>query len=122
MQRRHSRKRDNIKAVLKAQSGALSATAIRAALPHLDLTTIYRNLDIFVTDGTIKKLNLDSGEALYEFQIHPHHHAVCTSCNRILHFIAPDEKLKKLLGLENFSITEFEITVRGTCHHETSRQ
>lgn len=120
MQRRHSKKRDEIKAVLINQSGALSATAIATALPHLDLSTIYRNLDIFVMDGVVKKLNLDSGEALYESQSQPHHHAVCTDCNRIIHFTAPDAKIKKLLGLNDFIITNLEVTVRGICPHKVA--
>ena len=118
MQRRNSKKRDEIKAILVAQHGALSATALASRLPHLDLSTIYRNLDIFVSDGEVQKLNLDGGEALYEFQPRPHHHAVCNDCNRIIHFTAPDEKIKKLLGLPDFDITNLAVTVRGNCHHK----
>ena len=99
--------------------GALSATTIRSLLPELDLTTIYRNLEIFIADGTVRKLYFDSSEALYEFQAHPHHHAVCSTCNRVIHFNAPDEQIKKLLGLTDFIITDFEMTIRGKCPHKT---
>ena len=118
MNRRHSVKREQILAVLKKEKGALSAGAIHSKLPALDLTTIYRNLDVFVGDGEVKKLLLHGKEALYEFQDHPHHHAVCTDCNRVIHFTAPDEKIKKLLELPDFEVTELEVTVRGVCKHK----
>lgn len=121
MQKRFSQKREDIRTLLATQGGALSATAIHAALPHIDLTTVYRNLDQFVADGDVKKITL-SGEALYEYQPHPHHHAVCDECQRIIHFTAPDEKIKQLLGLEDFTISNLELTVHGICNHKIARE
>jgi Fur family transcriptional regulator, ferric uptake regulator len=118
MNRRHSKKREQILAVLKKEHGALSASDIHAKLPALDLTTIYRNLDVFVHAGEVKKLLLDGKEALYEFQDHPHHHAICTECKRVIHFTAPDEKIMKLLGMKDFQVDVLELTVRGICDHK----
>lgn len=117
MQKRFSQKREDIRQLLEAQGGGLSATAIHHALPHIDLTTIYRNLDQFVAAGDIKKVLL-SGEALYEYQPHPHHHAVCDECSRVIHFTAADEKIKQLLKLPEFHITQIELTVHGHCNHK----
>ncbi len=118
MNRRHSKKREQILTVLRDAKAALSAAAIHERLPAVDQATIYRNLDLFVQEGLIKKLHLGKTESLYEFQGHPHHHAVCTNCERVIHFTAPDEKIKKLLGLTDFEVTELELTVRGTCNHK----
>jgi Fe2+ or Zn2+ uptake regulation protein len=118
MNRRHSKKREQILEILKNEHGALSAGDIHAKLTDLDLTTIYRNLDVFVQDGEVKKLLLDGKEALYEFQDHPHHHAVCTECKRVIHFTAPDAKIMKLLGVEDFQVDSLEVTVRGICNHK----
>ncbi len=117
MQKRFSQKREDIRSLLTTQGGALSAAAIHAALPHIDLTTIYRNLDQFVIDGDVKKIIL-SDEALYEYQPHPHHHAICEKCDRVIHFEAPDEKIKQLLGLKDFTINNLELTVHGVCNHK----
>ena len=116
--KRHSKKREQILAVLKECHEALSATAIHARLPEIDLTTIYRNLDVFVADGGVKKLQLDGNEAKYEYQEKPHHHAVCVECERVIHFTAPDEKIKKLLGVKDFHVDALEVTVRGICKHK----
>ena len=118
MTRRHSKKRDQILAVLKQEQEALSASDIHRKLPELDLTTIYRNLDLFVAGGEVRKLQLGSKEAQYEYAREPHHHAICTECERVIHFTAPDEKITKLLGIEDFTVDELEVTVRGICKHK----
>lgn len=119
MNRRHSKKREQIINVLKSHDGALSAQDLHQRLPGLDLATIYRNLTIFVEDGEVRKLHLNDKEALYEFQSKPHHHAVCSQCYRVIHFTLPEGKIKKLLNLEAFSVEEVELTVKGTCQHKS---
>lgn len=119
---RKTKHRDAILETLKESRGTLTAAAIHEALPHINLVTIYRNLEAFVTAGTVKKMYLASGEALYEYQSHPHHHAVCDDCQKIIHFTAPDEKIKKLLGLDDFLITNLEVTVHGFCNHTKSKK
>lgn len=117
MVRRHSQKREKILETLKRSHNALSAAALHKKLPGMDLTTVYRNLEIFVEDGVVKKLNLGGEEALYEYTEEAHHHAVCTDCDRVLHFTAPEKEIKALLGLKDFDADSIEITVRGTCRH-----
>ncbi len=116
MQKRFSQKREDIRQFLSGAKGAVSAAAIQSALPHIDLTTVYRNLDQFVAEGDVKKITL-GGEALFEYQPHPHHHAVCDECHEVIHFTAPDEKIKQLLGIADFVTNNFEITVHGLCRH-----
>lgn len=93
----------------------MSAADIHKQLPELDLVTIYRNLELFTNEKLIKKVSLETNETQYEYQSEPHHHAVCTDCHKVLHFKAPDEKIKKLLSLEDFDIDELEVTVKGRC-------
>ena len=119
MTTRHSHKRDQILTALKAEHGALSAAELHNKLPAINLVTIYRNLEYFVSEGVIKKLNLEGKEARFEYQHEPHHHAVCTECQKVIHFTAPDEEIKRLLGIEDFEVDELEVTVRGTCNHNT---
>jgi len=113
-----TKKREQILDVLKNHSGTLSAAAIHTKLPEIDLVTIYRNLDLFVKEKMIKQIHLGTDEAQYEYQHEPHHHAVCIECEKVIHFTAPDAKIKKLLGLEDFQVDEIEVTVRGICNHK----
>lgn len=118
MKIRLTKKRQAILDVLKKQETPLSAAEVHVLVPNVDLATIYRNLEHFTTEKVIKKLQLGTQEARFEFQHEPHHHAVCTECERVIHFTAPDEKIKTLLGIENFHVDELEVTVRGICNHK----
>jgi len=118
MTKRHSKKREQILAVLQKAKTALSAGSIHDILPEVDKVTVYRNLGLFVSDGIVKAMNFGGTETLYEYQQHPHHHAVCTDCDKVIHFTAPDEKIKKLLGLADFQVNELEVTVKGICNHK----
>ena len=118
MMKRNSKKREQILAVLQETRTVLSAKSIHENLKEVDKVTVYRNLDLFVSSGIVKAMNFGGAETLYEYQQHPHHHAVCTDCNKIIHFTAPDEKIKKLLGLDDFQINELEVTVKGICNHK----
>ena len=111
-----TKKRQAVLDLLQKHHGTLSAADIHAALPDIDLVTIYRSLELFTKEKIIKQFHLSSGEAQYEYQAEPHHHAVCTTCERVIHFTAPDTQLKKLLGIEDFDVDEIEVTVKGMCH------
>lgn len=112
--RRRSNKREKVLDMLK-HSGAISAAALHKKLPGMNLTTVYRNLEIFVKDGIATRFSLGGDEALYEYAKEPHHHAICVDCDKVIHFHAPAEKIKKLLDLQDFDVESMEITVRGKC-------
>jgi Fur family ferric uptake transcriptional regulator len=109
-------KRQAVLDTLKNNHGTMSAAAIHGALPNIDLVTIYRTLELFTKEKMIKQFHLTGGEAQYEHQTEPPHHAVCTTCEKVIHFTAPDKKLKQLLGIADFDVDEIEVTVKGMCH------
>jgi Fe2+ or Zn2+ uptake regulation protein len=112
---RLTKKREQILEVLKNYPGTLSAADIHAQLPTMDLVTIYRNLELFTAEKMITELHLGTNEAQYEYQHEPHHHAVCTNCDRVIHVSTPTAELKKLLAISDFAVDEIEITLKGTC-------
>ncbi len=111
-------KRNKILNALKQADGTLSAAQIHNQIPKIDLVTIYRNLDLYTKEKLIKKVHLGTEEAQYEYQKEHHHHAVCQERKKVIHFTAPDEKIKKLLGLQDFEVDEIEVTVKGLCKHK----
>ena len=114
MKIRITKKRQAILETLKENRTALSAAEVHLLVPEMNLATVYRNLEYFTKQKTIKKLQLGAQEARFEYQHEPHHHAVCGTCEKVIHFTAPDKKIIKLLGLKDFNIEELEVTVRGT--------
>ena len=118
MTTRLTKNRHSILAVLKQKQEALSAAEVHSKLPEMDLATVYRSLEYLTNAKLIKKLQLGSQEARFEYQHEPHHHAICVECDRVIHFTAPDEKIKKLLGVADFKVDELEVTLKGVCNHQ----
>ena len=71
--------------VLAEQGGHMSAEEILALVrqeyPYLNLSTVYRTLDLFVELGLVAQTDL--GEGVRRFELvgaHPHHHLICRKC------------------------------------------
>jgi Fur family transcriptional regulator, peroxide stress response regulator len=112
---RITKHRQEIIDLLELHEEALSAAEIHSALPHINLATIYRNLESFVEAGTVTKLNLGGDEARFEIQHEPHHHAICNDCQKVIHFSVNDAELIKEFALAGFAIKNIEVTLRGSC-------
>jgi len=112
---RITKHRQEIIDLLEASEEALSAAEMHTTLPHINLATIYRNLESFVEAGTVTKLNLGGDEARFEIQHEPHHHAICDTCQKVIHFTVNDKELIKEFALPGFAIENIEVTLRGTC-------
>ncbi len=95
--------------------GTRSAAEVHAALPSINLVTVYRVLDYLVKAGLVKKFTLTDEEAVYEVQAEPHHHAICTECGKVLHFTTDDTELRKEFSLPGFRVDDLEVVLHGRC-------
>jgi Fe2+ or Zn2+ uptake regulation protein len=109
---RLTNKRKKILDILQASNKPLSAGEIYEKLPEIDLVTIYRALELFTSEGLLKKLQLGD-QALFEYQQQPHHHVVCTDCDRLIHIELSERELQKLIPLRNFLVAD--VTITGSC-------
>jgi Fur family ferric uptake transcriptional regulator len=58
---------------------------VRSAYPYLDISTVYRTLDLLKTLHMVSETDLGRGHAQYELLSKGlHHHLICTDCGRIL--------------------------------------
>lgn len=112
---RLTKKRRKILEALKKAKGFISARELSSRLDDVDTATVYRNLDAFEKEGKVRKINLDSGEALYEFVRDVHHHTVCSICNKVCHISIPKEKISELAGLGRLREDTIEVIIRGKC-------
>jgi Fe2+ or Zn2+ uptake regulation protein len=117
---RQTKHRSEILFVLQNRGGALSASDVHTALPNINLVTIYRNLEAFAEAGTIKKMYLGGNEAQFEYQDHPHHHAVCDAGKHIIHFHLNEAALKEAVTIPDFDIHSIELVIHGACTHAHS--
>ena len=110
-----TKKREEIINKVKDEKKALSAKEVSSLLPKIDQATVYRNLNLFVKEGLLKKFSFSSKEAFYEMAEKDHHHAVCDDCEKVRHLHISDKEILKSLDLDDFKAESVEVIVRGRC-------
>jgi len=94
--------------------------AIREKIASINLSTVYRTLDTFVSKNLVIKSTMDDGKARYELNHHEHkHHLFCVGCHKVISFEdCPmgelQENLKKKL---DFDVTGHKLEIYGYCHN-----
>jgi Fur family transcriptional regulator, ferric uptake regulator len=113
-------------AVLEPVDGHLSVADIHYRILEVtpagtqppDLATVYRTVTTLVEQGVLHALTVEGGVSTYGLAERPHHHAVCTSCGRIIE--VPAQRLSTALehAIEGSSFTLSEqagLTLHGLC-------
>lgn len=55
---------------------------VKASYPYLDISTVYRTLNVLIQMRLVSTTDLGGGEASYEWIDHiRHHHLICRSCD-----------------------------------------
>ena len=95
---KYSRQRESIKDCLMGRKDHPTAdalyTSIREEYPNISLGTVYRNLNLLVDLGEIRKLTCGCVIAYLDYDTSPHLHFVCRQCGRIVDI--PMEAAKSL--------------------------
>jgi Fur family peroxide stress response transcriptional regulator len=120
--RRHqSRQRARILAWLRQTDTHPTAGEVHAALvrelPNLSLGTVYRNLDVLVSERLIDEVHAAGRRVRYDGNPKPHHHFTCEACGTIedLHLKAPAELARKLRRARGRSARRIRIEFFGLC-------
>ena len=86
-QLKYSRQRECIKACLMCRHDHPTADAIYASIreefPNISLGTVYRNLNLLVELGEIRKLHCGDGADNFDADTSPHYHFMCRECGCI---------------------------------------
>lgn len=108
-----------IELMLKHHDRLLSVEAIHDSLDHsLDLSTIYRNLEILDSCGLLHKVQQDE-RALYKLICHDHHHhhLICLTCGttEVIDY-CPITELAVIAKEHHFQVQTHSLEVYGVCH------
>jgi Fur family transcriptional regulator, ferric uptake regulator len=57
--------------------------AVRKRLPKVSLGTIYRNLDVLVRQGLVRRLDTTGGQARFDGDLSLHYHVYCLGCGAL---------------------------------------
>jgi Fur family ferric uptake transcriptional regulator len=91
-------------------------TQVQASAPAVNITTIYRTLDLLERIGLVRHTHLGHGAPTYSEQEHQHVHLVCHSCGRITE--APTDLLDELahrLRGDGFELDVTHLALSGLC-------
>ena len=80
----------------------------------LSKTTIYNTLNLFVQEGIVRSLNIDSNELRYDYDISQHGHFKCKACGEVYDFSMNKELLQDL-RLKNFVLDDYQFSIKGVC-------
>jgi Fur family ferric uptake transcriptional regulator len=91
---------------------------VKQQYPHVNLSTMYRTLDLLQELFLVRETTFPGEPAKYEvFSGETHHHIVCQSCRRVLHVEDPLQKKlwEEVLQRYQFHEVTMDIMSRGYC-------
>lgn len=106
-----------------AQHGHVDAEellrALRARGVKISRATVYRNLDLLVRCGLVRRYRLRDDRFLYE-HVHgglEHDHLVCTDCGRVVEFLSPAIAAlqNEICRAHGFVPRRNTLQITGTC-------
>jgi Fe2+ or Zn2+ uptake regulation protein len=108
--------------IIRRGRGHLDANEIfrraLAEMPHLNLSTVYRNLQKLKEMGLVEEYHFDENHHHYEVKLaKEHHHLICLGCDRIIEFNYNLAKYvtDRVAGAEKFLVTKSEVHMAGYC-------
>ena len=94
--------------------------SLREKTASINLSTVYRTLDIFVSKNLVLKSTMDDGKARYELNHHEHkHHLFCVGCHKVISIEdCPMGELQEILKKKiDFDVTGHKLEIYGYCHN-----
>jgi Fur family peroxide stress response transcriptional regulator len=91
--RKHSKKREAILQIIRSTPSHPSARwvhdQLKTTIPGLSLGTVYRNIKLFLEEGSVVSVGVVGGEERFDGFVRPHPHLICTCCGAV--FDLPDD-------------------------------
>lgn len=89
---------------------------VQEQFPHVNISTVYRTLELLVALGLVRETRLGPNCRLFEVEEEVrHHHLLCDACGQVVHL--HDEDLsalpEALLSAQGFAVRE--LTIQGVC-------
>ena len=123
MTRRNTIQRDLVKQAVYDMHGHVTVEELYEVLksehPSMSKGTVYRNLDILVDEGKVRKVEVPSGPNRYDFTLKNHYHVKCVKCGAI-----SDVDMDEVTGLideirdtHGVEFLAYDIAFKGICEN-----
>lgn len=92
---------------------------VQRSTPSVNITTVYRTLELLETLGIVRHTHLGHGAPNYSVHEHGHVHLVCHRCGAVIE--APCEVMAELSGTlrdrHGFALDVSHLALSGTCRN-----
>lgn len=107
--------------ILKNAENSLSAEKIyqisREKNININLSTVYRTLELFEEKQITEKIALTDGVFAYKLKRKTHrHHLTCDVCHKEIDIPCPMSQVEEMVKSETgFTLTEHDLIMKGVC-------
>lgn len=91
--------------------------AINRSDPRASRATVYNSLNALSRAGLVREIALDGKAALFDANLHRHHHFVCDHCGSVEDVDWFDAPKISNASLGSRKVRDFEVVLRGTCEN-----
>lgn len=125
-----TKQRSIIYDIIQRTPGHLTAEQIfflaKKEIPSLAIGTVYRNLNLMVDEGVIRRVSVQGSPDCFDKVLQSHDHLVCKECGDLSDVFLPElqPELERRIG---FPIDSYDLNIRYVCpkcarKHEESAQ
>jgi Fur family transcriptional regulator, ferric uptake regulator len=107
---------DSVRALGHATPEQICAQ-VQESAPAVNITTVYRTLDLLEKIGMVRHTHLGHGAPTYSEQEHQHVHLVCHECGSVQETESDllDDLAARLLGESGFALDATHVALSGRC-------
>lgn len=83
-------------------------------MPNIAIGTIYRNLNLMIRDGEIRKVEIHNAPDRFDKNINNHDHLICDECGKLKDIIIKNfDKIIEKHSVDN--ITSYDLNIHYIC-------
>ncbi len=85
--------------------------------PKIGKGTVYRNLDILVEEGSLRKVEVPDGPNRFDFTLKNHYHVICVKCGDVSDVDMDEipDLLGKIHNTHGMEFLAYDISFKGVC-------
>jgi Fe2+ or Zn2+ uptake regulation protein len=116
---RYTKQRDHIFQVVAESHDHPTAEDIfqraKRRIPEISFATVYNSLSALVQCGLVRQVTIEKSPARFCPNMREHCHFVCESCGDVTDMPLPDGAPLPLDLPKGFKLSNFDLSLRGTC-------
>ena len=88
---------------------------VRARMPHISLSTVYRNLELLANAHEIHRIDSAGSIRRFDGNLAPHRHIQCTRCGKVADLPMDCCTEPELVAVDGFTVTGVRVEFEGLC-------